>query len=711
MIRSKSRSRPRRDCTRVVLSIVLLAGLLPLARGAAREDGDEVHDVVVYGGTSAGVVAAVEAASLGRTVILIEPGHHLGGLSAGGLGATDIGNKGAIGGRARDFYHRIWKHYRKPEAWTRQAREDYGHTVAWDREETWWMFEPHVAERIFEDLIREAGVPVIRGDALALDGGVRTEKRRIEAIRLESGRVIEGRIFIDATYEGDLMAGAGVSYRVGRESNAEFRETLNGVQTNRARSHQFDRFVDPYRVPGDPESGLLPEIHPGGPGVEGSGDHRVQAYNFRLCLSEAPDNRIPFEKPEGYDPLRYELLLRYLLAGGRGLLRGHKLMPNLKSDTNNSGPFSTDFIGGNYAYPDGDHATRRAIIEEHTRYQKGLLYFLANDPRVPEDVHKAFARLGLARDEFRGNGHWPHQLYIREARRMRGGYVMTEANCRGSRLAEDPVGMGAYGMDSHNTQRYVGPDGRVLNEGDIQVHGFRPYPISFRSIIPWEGDCLNLVVPVCLSATHIAFGSIRMEPVFMVLGHSAGAVAHHALEEGLPVQRIDYPRLRERLLAEGQVLELPLPPELAVKASSLSGVVMDDRDAELTGDWTPSISTPRFVDEGYRHDGDRDKGEASARFSVNLPEAGRWRVLISWSPHTNRAGAVPVTVIHGQGKHVVRVDQRKRPGEDGLFHDLGVFVFEKDRPAVVLIENTGTKGHVIVDAVRFLPVGEDRGDS
>lgn len=512
------------------------------------------YDVVVYGGTSGGVAAAVSAARMEKSVILIEPGQHLGGLTSGGLGRTDIGNQQAIGGISREFYHRIYLYYRNDDAWTFEQRQDYEPGPEWDAEETWWMFEPHVAEEIFQDMIAEAGVPVVCGQRLDLQNGVSKKGPQILAITMESGRVFHGRMFIDATYEGDLMAKAGVSYTVGRESNAEYGETLNGVQTRQATKHQFNHPVDPYVEPGDPSSGLLPGLHSGGSGVEGEGDHRVQAYNFRMCLTDVPENRLPYPKPADYDPLRYELLLRYYEAGFDRVPWLPKMMPNRKTDTNNSGGFSTDDIGMNYDYPEAGYAAREKIIQEHASYQQGLMWTLANHPRVPENIREKVSRWGLARDEFVDSDNWPHQLYIREARRMVSDYVMTEWDCRGQRVATDPVGLGAYNMDSHNTQRYVDQNGHARNEGDIQVR-VSPYPISYRSIVPRADECSNLLVPVCLSASHIAFGSIRMEPVFMILGQSAATAACLAIDDGVSVQQLDYGKLRKQLLIDRQVLE------------------------------------------------------------------------------------------------------------------------------------------------------------
>lgn len=519
-------------------------------------------DIVIYGGTSSGVIAAVQASRMGKSVIIVCPEKHLGGLTAGGLGWTDVGSKHIIGGLAREFYHRVWLHYQKPESWRWQKKEDYGGrgqgTPATDRDQrTMWIFEPHVAERIFEELIAEHKIPVFRERYLNRETGVVKRGANVVSIATHTGDVFEGAVFIDATYEGDLMAAAGASYHVGREDASTYNEQCNGSRPEvRHHRHWFMSPVDPYVVPGDPTSGLLPRISPEQPLPSGSGDHRIQAYCFRMCLTKVPENRVPFPKPEGYDPGQYELLLRVFDTGWRETFQKFDPIPNLKTDTNNHGPFSTDNIGMNYDYPEASHERRREIIREHETYQQGLMYFMANDPRMPNDVRGEMSEWGLAKDEFTDNGHWPHQLYVRESRRMIGPYVMTEHDCLGARKAPYSIGMGAYTMDSHNTQRYVTPEGHVQNEGDIGVSVKRPYPIDYRAITPKEGECANLLVPVCLSASHIAFGSIRMEPVFMILGQSAATAAAHAIDERKSVQQIEYARLRERLIQDDQRLEL-----------------------------------------------------------------------------------------------------------------------------------------------------------
>ncbi len=540
--------------------LMLLAALstaAPYDSPPAPSDPD--YDVVIYGGTSAGVAAAIQVARMGQHVVLIEPGRHIGGMTSGGLGATDIGNKAAIGGIAREFYRRIKKHYADPASWKHERPSDFRGTGHDPKEGTAWTFEPHVAEQIFRDLVREHHVSVVFGQRLDLKRGVEKTGTRIRSITMESGQVYRGRVFIDATYEGDLLAKAGVSYHVGREANRTYDETLNGVQTARAVHHQFLKDVDPYVKPGDPTSGLLPRVRAGPPGTDGEGDRRVQAYTFRICATDRPENRRPWPRPAGYDERQYELLLRNFEAGDHRLPWHPVLMPNRKTDANNNFAFSTDDIGHSDAYPDADYATRQRIVQEHVTYEQGLLWTLAHHPRVPAEVRKHFQTWGLARDEFTDNGNWPYQLYVREARRMVGGYVMTEQHCRGRQVANDSVGLAAYTMDSHHTQRYVTRAGFVRNEGDVQVGGFPPYPIAYRSLVPKATECTNLLVPVCLSASHIAYGSIRMEPVFMVLGQSAATAAGLASERGVAVQQVDYPELRKRLLRDGQVLAWNAP--------------------------------------------------------------------------------------------------------------------------------------------------------
>jgi len=519
-------------------------------------------DLVVYGLTSAGVSAAVQGARMGLKTALVGPETHLGGLTAGGLGWTDSGKKHVIGGLAREFYARVYDHYQQPEAWKWQTRDSYGNkgqgTPAIDGDaRTMWIFEPHVAEAVYEQLVAEHPIEVARNEWLDRAAGVEMAGDRIAAVTMLSGKRYSARMFLDCTYEGDLMAAAGVDYHVGRESNEVYGERHNGVQKDvRHHGHFFpEETVSPYVKPGDPSSGLVPRVHDGDPGENGEGDSRIQAYCYRLCLTQVEENRIPFEKPEGYDPFEYELLARALEAGWDEVFHKFDPIPNGKTDTNNHGPFSTDNIGMNYDYPEASYERRKEILAEHVRYQKGWAYFLANESRVPSEIRNEAAKWGLAADEFPDTGGWPHQIYVRESRRMIGPYVMTELDCLSERDTPDSVGMGSYTADSHHVQRYITPDGFVQNEGDVGVKLPGPYKIPYGSLTPKRGQAANLLVPVCCSTSHIAFGSVRMEPVFMILGQSAATAAALALEESVAVQDLPYSRLRERLLADGQVLE------------------------------------------------------------------------------------------------------------------------------------------------------------
>jgi hypothetical protein len=515
----------------------------------------ETYDIVVYGGTSAGVAAAVQAKRMGKTVIIVCPDKHLGGLTSGGLTWTDSGRKEAIGGISREFYQRMKKHYDKPESWIYQKPEEYSRYRPDD--DAMWVFEPHIAEQGFEELVAEYKIPVYRNEWLNRKSGVKKNGSRIISITMLDDKTYRGRMFIDATYEGDLMAVAGVSYHVGREGNDVYGETLNGVQTRNATSHQFEKPVDPYSTPGDPDSGLLPLIHSDNPGIEGTGDKRIQAYNFRMCLTKVTENRVSFPKPNNYDPMQYELLARYLDKGWRAIFAKFDPAPNNKTDTNNHGAFSTDNIGMNYDYPEATYKRRQEIIKEHEDYQKGLMWFLAYDPRVPVDVREKTSQWGLAKDEFRDNGHWPHQIYVRESRRMISDFVTTELHLRKIKPTPKPIGMGSYNMDSHNVQRYIDENGHARNEGDIQINPGGPYPISYGAIVPKTSECTNLLVPICVSSSHIAYGSIRMEPVFMILGQSAATAAAFSIDDNSDVQNVDYYKLKTRLLADGQVLNLP----------------------------------------------------------------------------------------------------------------------------------------------------------
>lgn len=515
----------------LLLMIVGVSGIL-----FSCKQPDEVYDIVVYGATPAGITAAIQAQNMGKKVILLEPERRIGGLTAGGLGDTDHGKISTIGGLAGDFYREVGKRYGKTEAV--------------------WQFEPKVALKVFQEMIGQSGVELRCQERLDLKEGVVKKDNKIVAIRMESGKVYEGRIFIDATYEGDLLAKAGVTYFVGREGNSRYGEKNNGIRP--AAENELPYGIDPYRVKGNPESGLLPRVNADAGGNPGDEDRKVQAYCFRMCLTDSAENRIFIEKPEGYDEMEYELLFR-ALENGMPKERCFKLhiVGNRKTDSNNHYGVSTDYNGGNHSYPEADYAERAEIRKRHEIYQKGLVWTLQHHPRVPQDVKDYYAPWGLPEDEFVENGNWTPQLYIRECRRMVGGYIVTENVVRLRESVNDPVGLGSYAIDSHHTQYCLDENGFVRSEGGFYLPLEQPYQISYKVMLPKKEECQNLLVPVCVSATHAAYGSIRMEPVFMILGQSAATAAVLCADKGIAVQDLDYAELQPLLLQEGQILENP----------------------------------------------------------------------------------------------------------------------------------------------------------
>jgi hypothetical protein len=684
----------------------LLAPVLALTVVSCSGTGPET-DILIYGATSGGLAAAIQARRMGKTVVVLDPGTHIGGLTTGGLSWTDIGNKIVVGGIAREFYQRIKKKYEDPKIWTSETRDEY-----FDRrkgqnaknEDAMWTFEPKVASALYSEMLAEAGIKVITKARLDLSPGkgVVKENGRIKAIVLENGTRYEAKMFIDATYEGDLMAMAGVSYAIGRENNSDYKETWNGSQPNHFHYHQFPEGanVDPYVVKGKPESGLLPIIDPTGPGEEGKGDKRIQAYCYRMCLTNDPKNRLPIEKPEGYDEKDHELLLRFAETGKyHDPSSKYDPIPNMKTDTNNHGAVSTDYMGANWNYPEAGYAEREKINKRHEVYQKGYMWTLQNSPRVPAKLREYYKQWGLPKDEFTENGGWPTQLYIREARRMIGALVMTEHHVMAREIVDDSVGMGAYGMDSHNVQRYVTKAGFVRNEGNVQVGGFPPYPVGYRALTPKKDQASNLLVPVALSATHIAYGSIRMEPVFMVLGQSAATAAAMAIDANQAVQDVPYPKLRERLLADKQVLEAPAALSKGdIDPRQLEGTVIDSQFAELTPAWKGSRAHKPTLGPSYFDDMDARDGKARAQFTVKMEKAGRYRVKLLFPPFAKQASNVPVEISGGGKTYQATVNQRQPADWIGTY----------DLPAefTVTITNQGTNGAVAVDGLQVAPAAK-----
>lgn len=638
------------------------------------------YDIIVYGGTSGGVIAAYSAEKSGKSVLLIEPGKHVGGLTTGGLGYTDIGNKYAITGISRDFYRRIGRHYGKFEQ---------------------WIFEPHVAEETFLSYLNAAKVTVLYQHRLV---SVKKMDHAIKEIVVENSakpgrssyQFLTAKIFIDCSYEGDLMAKSGVSYFTGREANKMFNETYNGVQMRE--KHQFPDGIDPYTIPGDPNSGLLWGISPAALEAPGTGDKKIQTYNFRICLTANPGNRIPISRPGDYDSSRYELLLRCLEkkpAKDLSSFLKFDLMPNLKTDINNNGPFSTDMIGMNYAFPEADYATREKIQKAHESYTKGLLYFIGHDERMPLHLREQMLRWGYPKDEYTDNGNWSPQMYVRESRRMIGEYVMTQANCESKEVVSDGIGMAAYTMDSHNCQRIV-VNGMVKNEGDVQIGGFGPYPIAYRSIIPKANECKNLLVPVCLSATHIAYGSIRMEPVFMVLSQSAAVAASLAIDTKKNVQQIDVAAL-QRILTENPLADKSTPEIL---------VDNDDQDGHVIkiGDWS-IVHQGTYGPSAYADDG-KSHSTKSVRFIPFIRKAGKYQVYSYLPRSVKGTSQTTFTVFDGTRKTVLEIQGAgiKVEGQTaGEWVALGTYDFPSGKQSYAEISNQNANGVVMADAILFVP--------
>ncbi len=633
-------------------------------------------DVVVYGATAGGTIAAISAANEGMSVVLLEPRRYVGGMVSGGLGATDFGNKSVIGGMSREFFVRAGRHYGEPIS---------------------WYFEPHVAERIFRDWLAEAKVPVLFEHRL---DKVEKTGNRIRRIRMENGAVFTARVFLDCTYEGDLMARAGVSYTYGREGMAQYGESLAG-RREKCEYHQFKTAVSPY----DQNGRLLPCVYGGDPGQIGQADRKVQAYNFRICMCNRRENQVAFPKPAHYDPYRYELLKRYLRAAPDLTLDkviNIKMMPNGKTDVNNNGAFSTDHIGASWDYPEADYKRRQEIWDDHVSYVQGFFYFLANDPSVPKQIQDELNKWGLAKDEFVDTGHWPNQLYIREARRMVGEYVMKQADLQTDRTKADSIGMGSYNSDSHHVQRIPTPDEAVINEGDMQVP-VRPYEIAYRALVPNQAECENLLVPVCFSASHVAYSSMRMEPQYMIMGHAAGLAAAWAVRNEALMVKVDVGWRQKRLREQEQVVSMAEAVGEGVNPKSLPGIVVDNTAAMVLGEWGSGMSVRPFVGSEYLHDNNSGKGKAAVRFVPRLPADGLYEVRVAYSANPNRATNVPVVIHSAEGDKTVTLNQRQAPANPP-FASLGHYRLAAGVDAYVEIRNEGTDGHVIADAVQWVAV-------
>lgn len=657
--------------------LIILMTISTILLGCKSTVNDK-YDICIYGGTSAGVIAAYSAKMQGKSVLLIEPQNRLGGLSSGGLGYTDIGNKQVVTGLAKDFYRRLGSHYGKLEQ---------------------WIFEPKVADSIFNDYVKRADIKVLYKHRIIqanVDNGYikniileRTDKTNPE-------KSISAKVFIDCSYEGDLMAKAGVSYTIGREDNKEYNETYNGVQL--MKGHQFPDGIDPYRIQGDSTSGLLWGISSGSLLSDGTGDNLVQAYNYRICLTNDSANRIEITKPENYDPARYELLLRLFDAQPDKRKLNHYFiwsrMPNKKTDINNRGGFSTDMIGMNHNYPEATYKERAQIIKEHKDYTQGLLYFYKTDPRVPSELREEIQAWGYPKDEYIDDNHWTPQLYIRESRRMIGDHVMTQAHCESREAVSDGIGMAAYTMDSHNCQRIVvrknGKD-IVKNEGNVEIGGGVPYPISYRSIIPKEEECKNLLVPVCLSASHIAYGSIRMEPVFMVLAQSAAIAATEAIEAG-SVQAVDVKKI-QKILQEDPLLN-----------GTTTEILIDDSDLTLSSDDWEVIKKRGGYGSSFLLSKNM-KGNP-VRFNLDIRYEGKYKVYTYYHLRKDIAPTISYSISNGVDTWVKMINKEEVIVEgqtSGEWIELGVYDFPSNSNAYVEVLSKDASGKVIADAVLLIP--------
>ena len=665
---------------KILLTVLVICMVFPLHAAPELEVAKSV-DICVYGGTSLGVVAAYTAKKQGKSVLLIEPTSHVGGMSSGGLGMTDIGNKYVVKGIALDFYRRLGSYYGSLEK---------------------WVFEPKVAEKIFKDYIAEENIELWCNRRIV---DARKEGDRIVNITLEDSTapgkkgnvVVEAKVFIDCTYEGDLMACAGVSYTVGREANTVYNETYNGVQVRL--KHQFDVDVDPYVIPGKKSSGLLWGVSKKPVLPSGSGDNKVQAYNFRICLTNDKDNMVPITKPENYDPSKYELLIRVKEKQPWKNLTDAFIwskMPNNKTDINNRGAFSTDMIGENWDYPEATYEERERIVKKHEDYTKGLLYFVGHDERIPEHIRKEMLSWGYPKDEYVNNNHWTPQIYVREARRMISDVVMTQHHCQGREVVSDGIALAAYTMDSHNCDRVI-VDGCVRNEGNVEIKDdVKPYPISYRSIVPKRSEVSNLFVPFCLSASHIAFGSIRMEPVAMVLAQVSATAASMAIDGNCAVQEVDVNTLKAELEAHPW------------GDSRKPDVVVDDADGNcvrFVGDWTYDNSRHSYA-FSRRYDYSMGKTERSAFFHPNLKKSDEYHVYYYFPKQEQSSSVINFNIFDGTDNHEVSIQTKdvKIVGQTrGEWVLLGTYRFAEGATPYVELTNRGADGTIVADAVQFVP--------
>ena len=681
------------------MRLLLALGLLLLARPARAAEAD----VIVYGATPGGFCAAIAAAREGAKVVLIEPSAHVGGVNTGGLSFSDSNQtvRSTLLGLFEEWHLRVAADYA-----ARGVKLPYDVGV---KDNSVWTYEPHVAARVTDAMLKEAGVKILTKQPLE---GVEKNGARIVGLRTTAG-IHTAKIFIDATYEGDLMARAGVVWHIGRESRDEYGESFAGRQYPKEK----------MAINGFDSNGLpLPFITSVRPGDDQAGEETVMVYSFRLCLTKNPANRVAFPAPKAYDPARFELVRRYFQKYPNAPLPWDLYpLPGDKFDANNGigKMFSMGLVGEANGWCASDPKGRAALWEKHKQYTLEFYQFLTTDAAVPAKIRATMAELGLCRDEFPETDHWSPQLYVREGRRMDGRYTLTQKDIIDDPKKEDAIAVSSFPIDSHDCRRIALPDG-VINEGTIypvripgRRHGYA-YHVPYRAITPSASECSNLLVPVALSATHVAYSSIRVEPTWMAIGQSAGIAAALAAKAGVSVQALEYAQLRARLLAQHQVLDLPvLPPvgkvarssgPVSIDSKSLPGLILDDAQAELSGDWERSTNFKPHVGTGYLHDEQRSDGKSRATFRFKAPADGDFELRMAYSAHPTRTTRLPVTLTNGPQVQTFTVDQTIALPSGDAFRTIGTVRLRRDGDYVLEVTNKDTGGFAIVDAFQLLPV-------
>lgn len=683
----------------LIFFISLSAPLVSFAEDSAK--------VIVYGSTPGGFCAAIAAAREGASVILLEPTDHVGGVNTGGLSFSDSNQtvRSTVMGLFDEWHSRIEADYEK-----RGITLPYKVSV---KDHTHWSYEPHVAARITNQMLNEAGVKVLTRRVLK---SVSKDGATIKKLHTSDGD-FTAKIFIDGSYEGDLMAAAGVSWTIGREGRKEFGESLAGKQYGTALPKSSKKKMP---ISGFDDTGkVLPLITTTDAGADDAGDASVMVYSFRLCLTANPQNRVPMPTPANYDPARFEVVRRHLQSGGGGVGFDTYPLPGDKFDGNNSihGQFSLGLPGVCNAWCEASLEERKVIWEAHKQYTLEFYHFLTTDPAVPKAIRAKFAPLGLCKDEFPEYGHFSPALYVREGRRMKGMYVVTQKDIMQQPQKDDAIAVSSFPIDSHDCQRIALKDGGVVNEGTMLVrmkdrkHGY-VYHIPYRSILPVANECENLLVPVALSCTHVAISSIRVEPTWMILGQSAGIAAALSAKENVAVQKLPYPMLRERLLAQKQVLEIPVlsappapepVPTTGTNSQLPSGIVLDDSDAEITGEWVHSRNLKPHIGSGYLYHDPASKGQFTALFRLNVPKSGEYSLLMAYSAHPTRSKQVQVTVVSGADTRELTVDQTQPLPQGQKFRPIGTVNLAADVETTIQIKDKRNIGFVILDALQLVP--------